>query len=362
MITAQVGGGFGGKAGIHAEYSVVAAASRLTGRPVQWVPPRSDDMKALPHSRGQVQYVELGCTSRRHVHRAAGSPRRRRRRLPDDRRLPARRHTPHVAGHVQLRHDRVRHRRGGDQHHADGCVPRRRPTGGDRAPRARRRPGRPRTRHRPDRDPQEELPRRRRLPVHDHHGQHLRQRQVLAAARPCRRTRRLRRAARRAATTARGRRSRAARHRRRRVRRDHRRRWCRRVRSARGARRRIGDGLRRHPQPRSGSSDRVRDAGLRSDRHPDRSDHARRRRHRSRAHRWRHRRLTVAPARRIGRPRCDRGDGQLGEGAWPLGCSKPTSPTSSSTRRPARSASPVCRRRRSPGATSPVAPPTRALR
>ncbi len=27
-----------------------------------WVPPRSDDMKALPHSRGQIQYAELGCT------------------------------------------------------------------------------------------------------------------------------------------------------------------------------------------------------------------------------------------------------------------------------------------------------------
>jgi aerobic carbon-monoxide dehydrogenase large subunit len=61
VVTPQVGGGFGGKAGIHAEYSVVAAASRLTGRPVVWVPSRSDDMKALPHSRGQVQYVELGC-------------------------------------------------------------------------------------------------------------------------------------------------------------------------------------------------------------------------------------------------------------------------------------------------------------
>ncbi len=62
VITAQVGGGFGGKAGIHPEYTVVAAAARRTGRPVVWVPPRSDDMKALPHSRGQVQYVELGCT------------------------------------------------------------------------------------------------------------------------------------------------------------------------------------------------------------------------------------------------------------------------------------------------------------
>jgi len=62
VITPQVGGGFGGKAGIHAEYPVVAAAARRTGRPVVWVPTRSDDMKALPHSRGQIQYAELGCT------------------------------------------------------------------------------------------------------------------------------------------------------------------------------------------------------------------------------------------------------------------------------------------------------------
>jgi carbon-monoxide dehydrogenase large subunit len=63
VVTPQGGGGFGGKAGIHAEYTVVAAAARRTGRPVVWVPPRSDDMKALPHSRGQIQYAELGCTS-----------------------------------------------------------------------------------------------------------------------------------------------------------------------------------------------------------------------------------------------------------------------------------------------------------
>ena len=63
VVTPQVGGGFGGKAGIHAEYTVVAATARRTGRPVVWVPPRSDDMKALPHSRGQIQYAELGCTT-----------------------------------------------------------------------------------------------------------------------------------------------------------------------------------------------------------------------------------------------------------------------------------------------------------
>jgi carbon-monoxide dehydrogenase large subunit len=61
VVTPQVGGGFGGKAGLHPEYAVVAAAALRTGRPVVWVPSRSDDMQALPHSRGQVQYVELGC-------------------------------------------------------------------------------------------------------------------------------------------------------------------------------------------------------------------------------------------------------------------------------------------------------------
>lgn len=62
VVAPQVGGGFGGKAGIHPEYSVVAASARRTGRPVVWVPPRRDDMQALPHSRGQIQYAELGCT------------------------------------------------------------------------------------------------------------------------------------------------------------------------------------------------------------------------------------------------------------------------------------------------------------
>jgi carbon-monoxide dehydrogenase large subunit len=61
VITPQVGGGFGGKAGLHSEYVVVGACAIRTGRPVQWVPTRSEDMVSLPHSRGQVQHVELGC-------------------------------------------------------------------------------------------------------------------------------------------------------------------------------------------------------------------------------------------------------------------------------------------------------------
>lgn len=63
LVTPQVGGGFGGKAGLHPEYTVVAEAARRLGRAVRWTPTRSDDLVSLPHSRGQVQYVELGCQS-----------------------------------------------------------------------------------------------------------------------------------------------------------------------------------------------------------------------------------------------------------------------------------------------------------
>jgi carbon-monoxide dehydrogenase large subunit len=61
VITPQVGGGFGGKAGICAEYSAIAGAARQLGRPVAWHAGRSEDMVSLPHSRGQVQYAELIC-------------------------------------------------------------------------------------------------------------------------------------------------------------------------------------------------------------------------------------------------------------------------------------------------------------
>ena len=61
VIAPHVGGGFGGKAGTSPEYAVVAAAARKVGRPLTWTETRSEDMVALPHSRAQVQYVELGC-------------------------------------------------------------------------------------------------------------------------------------------------------------------------------------------------------------------------------------------------------------------------------------------------------------
>jgi carbon-monoxide dehydrogenase large subunit len=61
VITPNVGGGFGGKAGLHPEHVVIAAAAQRLGRPVLWMSTRSEDMLALMHSRAQIQYAELGC-------------------------------------------------------------------------------------------------------------------------------------------------------------------------------------------------------------------------------------------------------------------------------------------------------------
>jgi aerobic carbon-monoxide dehydrogenase large subunit len=61
VIAPHVGGGFGGKAGLSPEYSAVAALALRLQRPLTWTETRSEDMVALPHSRAQVQYVELGC-------------------------------------------------------------------------------------------------------------------------------------------------------------------------------------------------------------------------------------------------------------------------------------------------------------
>ncbi|MFN3215623.1 MAG: xanthine dehydrogenase family protein molybdopterin-binding subunit [Acidimicrobiales bacterium] len=61
IIAPHVGGGFGAKAGISHEHIVLAKAAQALGRPVTWTETRSEDMVALPHSRAQIQYCELGC-------------------------------------------------------------------------------------------------------------------------------------------------------------------------------------------------------------------------------------------------------------------------------------------------------------
>ena len=60
VVAPHVGGGFGGKAGLAPEHAVVIEATRRLGRPVTWSETRSENLTAMPHGRGQVQYGELG--------------------------------------------------------------------------------------------------------------------------------------------------------------------------------------------------------------------------------------------------------------------------------------------------------------
>ena len=58
-----VGGGFGAKIPLYAEYAVIAAAARRLGRPVRWVESRTESMMGLVHGRDQLQLVEIGAKS-----------------------------------------------------------------------------------------------------------------------------------------------------------------------------------------------------------------------------------------------------------------------------------------------------------
>ncbi len=70
LIAPHVGGSFGAK---HwpPEGIVAVRVARELGRPVKWVETRSENMIAMPHGRGQVQYLELGLAARRHHRRVA---------------------------------------------------------------------------------------------------------------------------------------------------------------------------------------------------------------------------------------------------------------------------------------------------
>ena len=60
VVAPAVGGGFGAKAGMYPEFAIVATAARKLGRPVKWTETRSENMTAMTHGRGQIQYIELG--------------------------------------------------------------------------------------------------------------------------------------------------------------------------------------------------------------------------------------------------------------------------------------------------------------
>ena len=60
VIAPDVGGSFGAKARPYPEEVLLPWLAARVGRPVRWVPDRSQDMVGLGHSRAQLQYVELG--------------------------------------------------------------------------------------------------------------------------------------------------------------------------------------------------------------------------------------------------------------------------------------------------------------
>ena len=62
VLSRDVGGSFGAKARPHPEEALLGWLAARIGRPVMWVPSRSDDMVGLVHGRGQIQYCRIGGT------------------------------------------------------------------------------------------------------------------------------------------------------------------------------------------------------------------------------------------------------------------------------------------------------------
>ena len=60
VVAPHVGGGFGAKIGMAPEHAVAVAVALRLRRPVRWAESRSENLVAMPHGRGQVQYIELG--------------------------------------------------------------------------------------------------------------------------------------------------------------------------------------------------------------------------------------------------------------------------------------------------------------
>jgi len=59
VIAPDVGGAFGGKAGMYPEDPVVAFAAMKVRKPVKWIETRRENLLTMKHGRGQVQFGEL---------------------------------------------------------------------------------------------------------------------------------------------------------------------------------------------------------------------------------------------------------------------------------------------------------------
>ena len=67
VLSRDVGGSFGAKARPHPEEALLGWLAARVGRPVMWVPSRTDDMVGLVHGRGQIQYCRIGGTRAGHI-------------------------------------------------------------------------------------------------------------------------------------------------------------------------------------------------------------------------------------------------------------------------------------------------------
>ena len=199
-------------------------------RPVMWAATRSEDMLALSHSRGQIQFVELGC-------KRDGTFTGLRVRLVGDGGA-----YPGIGSFLPSGTRRMSngtYRFTGIQFDVVVAATNTTPMGayrgagrpgGDSVARTDRRSGLDRAGHRPDRASSPQPADRRRVSVHHAHRHQLRQRRVHHSPRRGHRVGRVRRVATRTGAAAGPRRSPAARHRCVDLRRDHRRRQHQRVR------------------------------------------------------------------------------------------------------------------------------------
>jgi carbon-monoxide dehydrogenase large subunit len=67
VITPDVGGGFGAKAGADPEQVVVCWLAGQAGRPVRWTETRTENLLAMTHGRGQRQKITVGGTKGQQV-------------------------------------------------------------------------------------------------------------------------------------------------------------------------------------------------------------------------------------------------------------------------------------------------------
>ncbi|MEZ5235995.1 MAG: xanthine dehydrogenase family protein molybdopterin-binding subunit [Acidimicrobiales bacterium] len=68
VIAKDVGGSFGAKGTPHPEELLLPFIAQQVGRPVMWIPARSDDMNGLHHGRGQIQYLKIGGSRDGRIH------------------------------------------------------------------------------------------------------------------------------------------------------------------------------------------------------------------------------------------------------------------------------------------------------